>query len=109
MLPQWGPPRRILCIFEVRKKPSGTPFSVFLSNGGPPNVTGPSKTFPPPPSRRAWVVAAVAAAAAVVTLVVVDVVVVVSVTPRQSQFLTVIEFWTLSEIKVMYVCVLIIS
>jgi len=41
----------ILCIFQVRKKPSRTPSLVFLSDGaGPPNVTGPGKT---PPSRRA--------------------------------------------------------
>ena len=33
-----GSPRRkwILCIFEVRKKPPGTPFSVFLSDCAPP-------------------------------------------------------------------------
>jgi len=37
----------ILCIYEVRKKPSGTPFSIFLSDGGPPNVVGPGKTFTP--------------------------------------------------------------
>ena len=30
-------------------KPSRTPFSVFLSAGGPPNVAGPGKTFPLPP------------------------------------------------------------
>ena len=35
----WGR-ARILCIFDVRKKPSGTPFSVFLS------IAGPGKTFP---------------------------------------------------------------
>ena len=47
-------PKWILCIFEVRKKPSGAPFSVFLSDGGPPNVAGPGKTSPlSPPSRRA--------------------------------------------------------
>jgi len=40
----------ILCIYEVRKKPSGTPFSAFLSEAGPPNVAGPEKT--PTPSRR---------------------------------------------------------
>jgi len=28
----------ILCIFEVRKKPSGTHFSVFLSDGGAPKL-----------------------------------------------------------------------
>ena len=33
-LPKRGPPKMdwILCIFEVRKKLSGTPFSVFLSD-----------------------------------------------------------------------------
>jgi len=37
----------ILCIFEVRKKPPGKPFSVFLSDGwAPENVAGPGKTFP---------------------------------------------------------------
>jgi len=32
--PQWGPGRQkwILCILEFRKKPSGTPVSVFLSD-----------------------------------------------------------------------------
>jgi len=30
------------------QKPSGTPFSVFLSDGGPPSVAGPGKTFPSP-------------------------------------------------------------
>jgi len=35
----------ILRIFEVRKKPSGTPFSVFLSKGRAPKVAGPWKTF----------------------------------------------------------------
>jgi len=34
----------ILCIFEVRKRPSGTPFSVFLSHG----AAGPVKTSPFP-------------------------------------------------------------
>ena len=38
----------ILCIFQVRKKPSGTPFSVFLSDGRSPNVAGPGKTPPSP-------------------------------------------------------------
>jgi len=40
----------ILCIFEVRKKPSGTPFSEILALAGPPNVTGQGKlppSFPP--------------------------------------------------------------
>ena len=49
----------ISCIYEVRKTTSETPFSVFLSAGGPlppPNVVGPVKTPPPlPPSRRALV------------------------------------------------------
>ena len=59
-LPQRGPgqsPGRkwILCIFQVRKKPSGTPFSVFLSDGGAPKTSrGPGKLSPLPPSRRAW-------------------------------------------------------
>jgi len=29
----------ILCVFEVRKKPSGTPFSVFLSDGRDPKMS----------------------------------------------------------------------
>jgi len=29
-----------LCIFQVRKKPSGTRFSVFLSDAGPPKRLG---------------------------------------------------------------------
>jgi len=41
-----GSRKWILCIFQVRKKPSGTPFSVCLSDGGPPNIAGPGKTFP---------------------------------------------------------------
>jgi len=51
-LPQRSPGRSpgrkwISCIFEVRKKPCGTPFSVFLSDGGaPPNVAGPGKSSP---------------------------------------------------------------
>ena len=45
--PGHSPGRKwILSIFEVRKKPSGAPFSVFLSNGGPPNIMGPRKTSP---------------------------------------------------------------
>ena len=37
----------ILCIFEVRKKLSGPPFSVFFERWrGPQNVAGPRKTFP---------------------------------------------------------------
>jgi len=39
----------ILCISEVRKKPSGTPFSVFLSDGRAPKRHGPRKTFPHSP------------------------------------------------------------
>ena len=43
-------PKMVLCIFEVRKKPSGShPFQYFFSAGGPPNVAGPGKNFPPPP------------------------------------------------------------
>jgi len=39
----------IWCIFHVTRKPSGTSFSVFLSDGRtPPNVAGPGKTFPLP-------------------------------------------------------------
>jgi len=53
----WGgtpsPGRKwILCIFEVSKKPSGTPFSVFLSDGGlggPPKRHGAQENFPPSP------------------------------------------------------------
>ena len=42
----------ILCIFEVRKLPSETPFSVFFELWrGPLNVAGPGKTFPHYPSR----------------------------------------------------------
>ena len=40
----------ILCIFRIRKKPSGTPFLVFLSDVRSPNVAGPQKTFPIPPA-----------------------------------------------------------
>jgi len=39
--------KMILCIFQVRKKPSGTPFSVFLSDGVA-EAAGPGKTFPLP-------------------------------------------------------------
>jgi len=36
-----------LCIFEVKKKPSGgTPFSVFLSDGGAPKRRGAQENFP---------------------------------------------------------------
>jgi len=38
----------ILCIFEVRKKPSGTPFSVFFSDGGAPKIVA-RENFPPFP------------------------------------------------------------
>jgi len=39
----------ILCIFEVRKKPSGTLFKYFWAMAGPPNVAGTEKTsFLPP-------------------------------------------------------------
>jgi len=52
-LPQRGPgrtprPKRVLCIFEVRKKPSGTLFSVFLNYGGAPSVAGPGNFLPFP-------------------------------------------------------------
>ena len=45
-------PKIDLCIFQVRKKPSGTPFSVFLSKvrGAPQTLWAPGKL----PSRRAW-------------------------------------------------------
>jgi len=35
--------------FEVRKKPPGTPFSVFLSDGGAPKRCGARENFPPFP------------------------------------------------------------
>ena len=52
-LSQWGPGRSpgrkwILCIFEVRKKPSGTPFLVYLSDGGPPKCRWARENSPPP-------------------------------------------------------------
>jgi len=34
-------------IFEVRKKPSGTPFAVFLSDGGAPKRQGARENFLP--------------------------------------------------------------
>jgi len=37
--------KRILCIFQVRK-PSGTPISVFLSDGGAPKRRGARENFP---------------------------------------------------------------
>jgi len=40
--------------FEVRKKPSGTPFQYFWAMAGPPKVAGPGETFPLPLPRRAW-------------------------------------------------------
>ena len=41
---RWSPRKWILCIFQVRKKPSGTPFSVFSSDGGAPQTSrGPGK------------------------------------------------------------------
>ena len=51
-LPIGGPGRSpgrkwILCIFEVRKKPSGTPFSIILNSGGPPKRCGARENFPP--------------------------------------------------------------
>ena len=36
----WGSRKWISCIFQVRKKSSGTPFSVFLSDGGAPKRRG---------------------------------------------------------------------
>ena len=50
-LPQRGPGRspcrKWILYFRSEKKPSGTPFSVFLSDGvPPPNVAGPGKTSP---------------------------------------------------------------
>jgi len=40
--PWWSPGRKwILCIFRVRKKPSGTPLSVLLSDGGAPGKANP--------------------------------------------------------------------
>ena len=50
-LPQRGPgqsPGRkwILCIFQVRKKPSGTPFSVFWAMAGLPKGSGALENFP---------------------------------------------------------------
>ena len=36
----------MLCIFEVKKKPSGTPLSVFLSDGSPQRSRGPGKLLP---------------------------------------------------------------
>ena len=48
--PGWIPGRKwILCIFEVIKKPSGTPFSVFLSDGAAPRRCGARENFPPSP------------------------------------------------------------
>jgi len=38
----------ILCIFEVRKKPPGTPFSVFLSDGGAPKTLWAREISPSP-------------------------------------------------------------
>jgi len=35
-----------LCLFEVRKKPSGTPFSVFLRDGGAPKRRGARENSP---------------------------------------------------------------
>ena len=53
--PQQGPghspsQKWILCTFQVRKKPSGTPFSVFWAMAGPQTSWGPGKL---PPSRWA--------------------------------------------------------
>ena len=51
-LPQRGPGQRssrkwILCIFQVRKKPSGTLFSVFSSDGGAPYTSRGPEKLPP--------------------------------------------------------------
>ena len=51
-LPQKGPGRSpgqkwILCIFQFRKKPSGTPFSVFLSDGRAPKTSRDPGKLPP--------------------------------------------------------------
>jgi len=49
-LPQRGPGqcrKWILCICEVRKKPSGSPFAVFLSDGGTPKRHRARENFPP--------------------------------------------------------------
>jgi len=39
----------ILCIYKVRKKPSGIPFSVFLSDGGAPKRREARENFAPSP------------------------------------------------------------
>ena len=45
-----GPrPKMNFMHIEVRKKPSGTPFSVFLSDGGAPKCQGARENFPPSP------------------------------------------------------------
>jgi len=44
-------PKIDLCIFRVRKKPPGTPFSVFLAMAGPKRCGAQENS---PPSRRAW-------------------------------------------------------
>ena len=41
--------KMILCKFYVRKKPSGPPFSVFLSDTGPPKRRGARENSPIPP------------------------------------------------------------
>jgi len=47
-LPQRGR-KWILCIYQIKKKPSGTPFSVFLSDGKAPQTSlGPGKLSPSP-------------------------------------------------------------
>jgi len=58
---QWGPGQSlgwkwILCIFEARKKPSGTPFTVFLSDDRASQMSRGSGKVPPSPlpSWRAW-------------------------------------------------------
>jgi len=40
-------PKMVLCIFEVRNKPSWASFSVLLSDGGPPKCRGAWENFPP--------------------------------------------------------------
>ena len=47
----------ILCIFGVRKKPSGTLFQHFCPMAGPQILRGLGKLSPFPPSRRACLIA----------------------------------------------------
>jgi len=40
-------PKWFLCVFDIRKKPSGIPFAVFLSDGVAPKTSwGPRKVSP---------------------------------------------------------------